>query len=630
MDHLPPRHLVDVLGPPACRPPWCGGRGSAALRATLLAATLAVAGGLAWGQTAVDPEASPGPLRRVEPVEAARAMVVAAHPLAAQAGLEMLRAGGNAVDAAVATAYALNVVEPQSSGIGGGAFILLWLAEKGEAIAIDGREEAPAGATPNDFLHPDGTPQPFFPDRITGGRPVGVPGAVKALEKARARYGKLSLATVLGPAIRLAEEGFPASERMAGQLEVHRQRLARFPATRAVFLPDGIHPVRAGERLRQPDLARTFRLLATQGEGVFYRGEIARDVVQAVASAPVNPGQMTLADLAGYEAPQRPPTVGRIKGYTLYGMGPPSSGGIAVQQMLTLLEAWPTLPKDAPPALGIHRLAQAARLAFADRERYLADPDFVTVPVMGLVDGEYLRRRAGAVDWTAPLGEVQPGQPPGTLAATFGVGEDSEHGSTTHLVAVDAQRNVVSLTATIEQGFGSGMVVPGRGFLLNNELTDFSARPVDDAGKPVANRVDGERRPRRTALDGPAGVGGKRPRSSMAPTLVFRDGQPVLALGSPGGARIILYVAAVLARVIEQGLPLQEAVAYPHATHLGGVTTIEPELDSPALREALRRLGHAVGVARQASGLHGIAIDPVSGRLHAGIDPRRDGAAAGD
>jgi gamma-glutamyltranspeptidase/glutathione hydrolase len=608
------------------------------LRVLLLAGGLAVMGlafrgPVGWGQTASDPESSPGPLRPVAPVQFAQAMVVAANPLASQAGAEILRAGGNAVDAAVATAYALNVVEPQSSGIGGGLFMLVYLAQTGEVVSIDGREEAPSSATPRLFLRPDGSAQPFFPDRITGGRPVGVPGAVRALEKARARYGTLPLATVMAPALRLATEGFVVSERMAGQLALHRKRLAGFPSTRGVFFPDGVNPLRAGERLRQPDLARTFRLLAEQGDTVFYEGEIARDILRVVNEAAVNPGRMTAGDLASYQAPLRAPVAGAFRGFTVYGMGPPSSGGIAVQQMLALLEHWPTGTPGLPPALAIHRFAQATRLAFADRDAYAADGDFVPVPVRGLLDAAYLRERAASVPWRLPLSAVQAGAPPGAPTAQWGRGEDTEHWSTTHLAVVDAQRNVVSLTATIEQGFGSGLVVPGRGFLLNNELTDFSARPEDALGQPVANRVEGARRPRAGALDIPSSVGGKRPRSSMAPTIVLRDGRPVLALGSPGGARIIPYVAGVLEAVLvdgrEDGAALQDAINRPHATHLGGTTVLEPELDAAALGAALQPLGHGIAVSRQASGLHGIWIDPMSGRLHAGIDPRREGAANG-
>ncbi|HEX7926625.1 MAG TPA: gamma-glutamyltransferase family protein, partial [bacterium] len=403
-------------------------------------------------QTAADPESSPGPLRQIAPVEFPHAMVVAAHPLAAQAGVEVLRAGGNAIDAAVATAYALNVVEPQSSGIGGGLFLIAYLAATGQVVALDGREEAPAAVTPDWFLRPNGTPVPFFPDRITGGRAVGVPGAVRALEKARAMFGKLPRNTDLAPAIRLATDGFPAGARVAGQLELHAKRMVQFPATRAAFFPDGEHPVRQGERLRQPDLARTLRLIAEQGDAVFYEGEIARDIVRAVNEAPVHPGRMTLADLAQYQAPLRAPAVSTFRGYTIYGMGPPSSGGVTVQQILAIVGRWSPRPEPLEPALAIHRFAQASRLAFADRNAYLADPDFVAVPLPGLLSPDYLRQRADSLDWRQPLASPLPGKPLGAPTAQQ-VSEDTEHWSTSHLVVVDAERNMVSLTTTIEQGF---------------------------------------------------------------------------------------------------------------------------------------------------------------------------------
>ena len=610
-------------------PAASAGRGPLALglplRRLLLAALLLACALSARAQTAADPEDSPGPLRTVAPVSARKALVVAAHPLAAAAGVEVLRAGGNAVDAAAAAAFALNVVEPQSSGIGGGLFLLLYRAEGGQVVAIDGREEAPASATPGMFLRSDGKPEPFYPDRITGGKPVGVPGHVKALAKALVNFGRLGLARVLSPAIRLAEEGFPVSPRLARQLERQRERLLRFPATRAVFFPNGADPVAAGAVLRQPDLARTLRRLAEHGAEDFYRGEIAKDILHAVNQAPVNPGALRAEDLADYDAPLRAPVQGSYRGYAVYGMGPPSSGAVTVLQMLALLES---RPRPDGPSARIHRFAQAARLAYADRERYLADGDFVPVPVAGLLDAGYLAGRSLSLDWGAPLGPVAAGRPPGAAAQAWAPPWDTESDSTTHLSVVDEERNAVALTASIEQAFGSGMVVPGRGFLLNNELTDFSALPADAAGRPTANRVEGGHRPRAGALDGPARPGGKRPRSSMAPTLVLRNGRPVLVIGSPGGPRIIQFVAAVLEGVLGEGLPLQAAINAPHATHLGGTTTLEPEWAGAATQAALRKLGHIVQVERQASGLHGIQIDP-DGTLRAGVDPRREGHAAG-
>ncbi len=637
----------------------------ALLPAILLGAVLAAAP--AQAQTQDDPEAGAGPLREVAELVTDRAMVVTANPLAAEAGLELLRAGGNAVDAAAAAALALNVVEPQSSGIGGGAFLLLALGGEERVLAFDGRAEAPAGATPGQFLRADGSPQPFYPDRITGGRPVGVPGLVKLLDKVLARHGRLGLARAVLPAIRLAEEGFSVSPRLARLLALQRERLARFPATRAVLLrPDG-SAWQAGDRLRQPDLAKALRLIGQRGAEAFYAGPLAEAIVRAVNEAPVNPGRMSLADLAGYEAPERRPVTIAYRGFTLYGMGPPGSGGVAIFQLLGLLEArrpsaagqllaeTPS-PAAQPPKVGhppaepetsraqslpetppqsllasesawVHPFVQASRLAFADRERYVADPDFVPVPLPGLLDPGYLHARARALDWDAPLGPAAAGTPPGAPPPAGAGSGAEEHVSTTHLVVVDGERNVVSLTASIEQAFGSGMIVPGWGFLLNNELTDFNAKPRDEAGRPVANRVDGERRARASALDDPQSRGGKRPRSSMAPTIVFQQGRPVLALGSPGGPRIIPYVALTLLRALDGRRSLQSAIAAPLVVHGGGTTVLEPEW-GPALKPALEKLGHRVEMGRLGSGLHGIWIAP-DGRLHSGVDPRREGSAAG-
>jgi len=645
--------------------PWFEVSGKALTRgaATVCSALFrwAVVALLAWmvawavpagAQTQTDPEASDGPLRAVAERVTERAMVVTANPHATQAGLEILRAGGTAVDAAAAAALALNVVEPQSSGVGGGAFALLAMQGREPVTAWDGREEAPAAVTPEWFLRPDGSPQPYFPDRITGGRPVGVPGLVKLLDGLLAQHGKLGWPRIVQPAIRLAEDGFPVSPRLARALAVQAKRLARFPATRAQFLhPDG-SPLREGETLLQPDLARTLRRLAEAGAKGFYEGPLAEAMVRTVNEAPVNPGRLSLADLSGYAAPRRAPVSVAYRGYTVYGMGPPSSGGIAVAQTLALLAEWPAPPVPRPAAAEAHRFTQATRLAFADRERYVADADFVPVPTRGLLDLGYLASRAQALAWEAALSPVEAGTPPGAdLSGALGTGEDTEYVSTSHLTVVDAERNAVALTSSVEFAFGSGMVVPGWGFLLNNELTDFNALPADGAGRPAANRPEGSRRPRATALDLPPGqdlpaardlpagrdvpaardlpaaLGGKRPRSSMAPTLVFRQGRLVLTLGSPGGARIIPYVALTLTRVLDEGLALQAAIAAPLLVHGRGTTVLEPEW-SPEVAPALRKLGHRVVVDRMGSGLHGILLD-ADGRLHSGVDPRREGAADG-
>jgi gamma-glutamyltranspeptidase/glutathione hydrolase len=608
-------------------------RSAAILRATatLCAATI-LCTATAFAQSQADPEAgrAAGATRTAT---APQAMVATANAHATRAGVAILRAGGNAVDAAAAAQFVLNVVEPQSSGIGGGGFMLIYLAASGRVVSIDGREEAPEAATPDMFLEPGGAPQKFYPRRITGGNAVGVPGLVMALEKAVSRFGRLSLARVLAPAIRLAETGFPVSPRLAASLARHRERLARFPATRRLFFTASGDTLAEGARLMQPELAATLRLLGEGGSAVFYRGEIAADVVRAVRQSPVNPGRLVAADLAGYDAPLRQPVRGSYGAFTLYGMGPPSSGGITVIQIMQLLEAAPPPGRKAQSAAaGLHRFAQAVRLAYADRARYLADADFFDVPAAGLLDVAYARRRAGAIDWDGPLAPVEAGLPPG-VARLPGRGAHRERPSTTHLSVVDAERNMVALTSSVEQAFGSGMVVPGRGFLLNNQLTDFSARPTDKQGRPIANRAQGGRRPRRTALDGAGAMGGKRPRSSMAPTFVFRGGKPLLALGSPGGSRIIQYVARVLLDVLEGRRTLAAAIAAPHATHFAGRTFLEPGPGPAATLSKtvaeLERLGHKVRIREQNSGLHGIWIDPATGRLHGAADPRREGTVAG-
>jgi len=435
---------------------------------------------------------------------------------------------------------------------------------------------------------------------------------------------------VLQPAITLADEGFAVSPRLAGLLAEHTDRLGRFPATRALFFDGNGDPLDVGDRLRNPDLARTFRLIARHGSDVFYRGEIAADIVEAVRGAPLNPGRIMRADLARYDAPLRAPVSGRYRGYTIYGFPPPTSGGVTVIEMLHLLEHAPRSAGTTPyGATTVHRFAQAARLAFADRGRYLADADWVDVPASGLLSRDYAARRANAVDWDAPLQPTAPGTPPGAPETAATPSRQTEGRSTTHYSVVDTQRNVVAVTASIEQAFGSGMVVPGRGFLLNNQLTDFSARPTDDMGRPVANRAEGGTRPRRTALEHPRAEGGKRPRSSMAPTLVFRDGRPVMALGSPGGPFIIQYVAWTLMQTLAFEQPLQHALSGPIATHYGDTTRIEPTWPrTDSVVAALQALGHTVQVKAQFSGLHGIHIDQ-AGRLHGGADPRREGVARG-
>ena len=570
-------------------------RNSGRFRRVLIAFALVA---LAWTDAA---EAAPARARHY--------MIAAANPHAARAGLEILRAGGGAIDAAIAAQMVLNLVEPQSSGIGGGGFLLYYDAARGETVAFDGRETAPAAATPALFLDDQGRPLGFF-DAVIGGRSVGVPGVLAMLEKAHARYGRLPWARLFAPAIALAEKGFPISPRL-NELIGKAPGLDRFAATRAYFLtPDGA-PKPVGTRLRNPALAETLRLIAAEGSAPFYRGAIAADIVAAVRGAAGNPGGMTRADLAAYRARALPPVCAPYRAWRVCGMGLPSSGGITTLQILGLIEGF-DLAALAPGSVeAVHLIAEASRLAFADRGRYLADDAFVRVPVAGLLDRGYLAARAALIDPArAMTGPAAPGAPPESAGLDLAPGDAALGRSTTHLSVIDGEGNAVSFTSSIESAFGSRLMV--RGFLLNNQLTDFSFRPEID-GAPVANRVEP----------------GKRPRSSMAPTLVFdRSGGLVLAIGSPGGSRIIGYVTEALVAFLDWGLDVRAAVALPHFVNRNGATDLEAGTPLVAIADALEARGHEVRIRPLNSGLHGIAVR--GGGLEGGADPRREGVALGD
>lgn len=552
------------------------------------------------------PEAATGRIAKAT-ATAQRFMVAAANPLAAAAGRDILRAGGSAVDAAIAVQLVLNLVEPQSSGLGGGAFLVHWDEAARRVITLDGRETAPAAAKPDRFIGQDGKPMRFV-DAVVGGRSVGVPGTPRLLEEAHRRWGKLPWPQVLAPAIRLAEDGFAISPRLNGLLSGERN-LAKDARAAAYFYEADGRAKAVGTILRNPAFAATLRALAERGAGAFYEGEIARDIVATVTGHATNPGDMTAADLAGYRVEEREPVCGAYRVWRLCGMGPPSSGAVAVQQMLGMLETR-DLPRMGPGADAAHWFSEAGRLAFADRNLYLADPAFVGIPLTGLIDRDYIRSRAGLISPERSMGRANAGEPPNKRAGLLAPSEGIENG-TSHISVVDAQGNAVSMTTTIEDGFGARLMTAG-GFLLNNELTDFSFVP-EEHGKPVANRVEP----------------GKRPRSSMAPTLVFDAfGRLYAVVGSPGGSQIIGYVAKTLVALLDWKMDPQAAVDLGNFGSRNGPTELEKGTEAEGWKAALEAKGHEVRLLEMTSGIQAIVKTPEG--FVGGADGRREGVAIGD
>lgn len=547
--------------------------------------------------------------------------VAAANPLATDAGYQVLKAGGSAIDAAIAVQMVLTLVEPQSSGIGGGAFLLHFNGR--EVEAFDGRETAPAGVDERLFLAADGKPLPFY-EAVVGGRSVGVPGTVKLLEMAHKQYGKLPWASLFQPAIRLAEDGFRVSPRLNAMLKAE-QHLAKDPAARAYFFqPDG-QPLAAGTLLRNPELAAVLRRIAREGSDAFYKGDIAQAIVDKVQRHPSNPGKLALSDLAAYQPKKRAPLCHPYgappRAFRVCGFPPPSSGAIAVGQILGILAqtnaASLPLQDGLPSPEWLHLYTEAARLAFADRGQYLGDPDFVQPPAGSwdsLLAPAYLASRARLIG-AQSMKVAQPGTP-GPVAVRYGPSAEQVEYGTSHISIVDGNGHAVAMTTTIEDAFGARQMV--RGFLLNNELTDFSFAPADAQGRPIANRVQP----------------GKRPRSSMAPTLVFDQatGQLVMSGGSPGGALIIHYTAKTLYGVLNWGLTPQQAVDLPNFGSTNGPTLLEQRRFPPATVQALQARGHEVREMDMTSGLQAITLGNVHGRqmLLGGADPRREGIVMGD
>lgn len=553
-----------------------------------------------------EPEAATGFTDKTA-VTAQDYMVAAANPHAVEAGYQVLKAGGSAIDAAIAVQAMLGLTEPQSSGIGGGAFILYWHAEDKKLYSIDARETAPMAATEALFLDENGKP-PRWIDAVVGGRSVGTPGLLRGLELAHERWGKRDWSVLFDDAIELAEEGFEVSPRLAKLVAMEiNPGVKKMPAASAYFFPDG-EPLAAGDRLKNPDYADSLQLIAEQGADAFYQGPIAEMIVDAVQNSPIAPGKLSLQDLANYQAKLREPVCDDYRQYRVCGMGPPSSGGLTTLQTLGVLE---NFEFDQLPVNGLeatHLFSQASRLAFADRNQWIADPDFVDVPVTAMLNDDYLAERAALIG-EEDMGKATPG---GALVPEYQQDVAYELPNTSHISIVDADGNVVSMTTSIEMGFGS--TVMAGGFLLNNQLTDFSLVPMDGSVK-IANRVEP----------------GKRPRSSMAPTVVLdQNGQQVLhALGSPGGSRIINYVTQTLVGLLDWQLDMQQAINMGHVTNRNDYTSLEKGRAIADHAEPLQQRGHEVRVIDLNSGLHGISLMP-DGSLVGGADPRREGTVKGD
>ena len=580
--------------PPSLRPLVAGG---------LVALALSACSNPPVEREAYDPEAATGFSEQQLSVSE-HSMVAAANPLAVAAGNEILAAGGSAIDAAIAVQNMLTLVEPQSSGIGGGAFIMYWDAEAGKLFTLDARETAPMGVDQALFLNAEGQPA-RWQDAIVGGRAVGTPGLLRGLADAHERWGRLPWERLFDDVIETAAQGFEVSPRLARlvELEIH-PALRKLQPAADYFYPDG-QPLRAGSLLKNPQLAQTMQNIAAGGSDVFYKGELAQQIVNSVQTSAISPGDLTPEDLANYQVAWREPVCGPYRQHRICSMGPPSSGGVTLLQMLAMLEHFEVNPDAIDDVDSWHHFTQASRLAYADRDRYLADPDFIDVPVAAMMDPDYLATRAQLIGAT-DMGEAEAGE---FATGDFVAGYNLEQPSTTHISIVDPYGNAVSMTSTIEMGFGSGLMVGG--FLLNNQMTDFSLDPRDGSGL-AANRVEP----------------GKRPRSSMAPVISFDpQGNLQHIVGSPGGPRIINYVAKVMVGLIDYELNMQDAISLPNITNLNGNTTMEQELAPAHWPQAFRDRGHQIELRSLNSGLHGISVTRKG--LQGGADPRREGVAIG-
>jgi gamma-glutamyltranspeptidase/glutathione hydrolase len=532
-----------------------------------------------------------------------KGIATSADPRATEAGAEILAKGGSASDAAMAMMLALTVVEPQSSGIGGGGFLLHFDAGEGKISTINGRETAPAAAKPGRFVGPDGKPVNFI-QAWQGGHSAGVPGNIRLMAEAHRKWGKLKWAELFKPAIRLAEQGFVVNKTLESRLDGIARFWPNFDTARSIYWADG-KPVKAGMTIRNPELAKTLKLIARKGPDAFYKGAIANQIVNAVTTSKVSPGDMTLADLAAYKAIEQNAVCAPYRAYVVCGMGPPSSGATTVLQILGTLERFDLAKSGAASPDSWHLIGQAMQLAYADREKYLADPAFAKVPVAELIDKAYLAQRSVLIDPAKARADYPAGNPPGALPRTAAI--SGEQSGTTHFSAVDGKGNIANMTSTIEAPFGNQVIAGG--FFLNNELTDFTFAPEQN-GAPVANRVEG----------------GKRPLSSMSPTILFdANGKAVLALGSAGGKRIIMHVAKTLIGVIDFGLPLKEAINLPNIYFGGGALLLEENSSLAAMAEQLSAKGQPAKAADLGSKVNGVQL--VNGKWTGAADPRSEGTA---
>ncbi len=553
-------------------------------------------------------DADSGPVQAASTAGASpfKAVVSAANPLASEAGLSILKQGGSAADAAIATMLALTVVEPQSSGIGGGGFIVYQPAN-GPVGSIDGREKAPGVASPKQFLDENGKPMPFM-QAATGGRSVGVPGNVALAAEAHKKWGKLPWAKLFEPAIKLAE-GFTISPTMARFIAFGQDSLKQAgPEGRALYYDKDGAPLKAGTTFRNDKLAAALRLIAAKGADGFYKGPIAQAIVKTVSTAEANPTAMTLADLAAYKAEVRAPVCGSYRQYKICGMGPPSSGGTGVLAMLKQLERFDMkgLGKDNPVAW--HLFAESQRLAIADREKWIGDPGFVEVPTKGLADPAYLAARSSLIDAGGRIGKAEPGMPAGAPVARVNAA-DNEVAGTTNFAVADSMGNITTWTSTVEKTFGSGLVAEG--FVLNNELTDFNFAP-EDQGKLTANHVQP----------------GKRPRSAMSPTIVYdASGKAILAIGAAGGVTIIAQVSKAIIGVLDWGLPVEEAIALPQLIAIGDRFAVEKGTMLEAMIPAFAAMGHKPVATALPLKLNG--VQRVAGGWRGGADARGEGRPAG-